>query len=379
MSTTVIVNLRRQLHQIAELSGNEHETSTTVKAFVDQYAPDEIVEHVGGTGLLVVYNGKEKGPTLAFRCELDALPIQEVNEDIVYRSKTAGISHKCGHDGHMAMVAALAEYCHNNRPKRGRVVLLFQPAEETGQGAQWMLEDKKWVNYAPDYIFALHNLPGYPAHQIVLREQVFAAASCGLIATLKGRTSHAAEPENGQSPALAMAQIITAWNDLSNSTFPLSDFGICTVVHARLGEKAFGTSPGSAQVMATFRAYHDADLNRLMQQAQQLAIEVAQQQTLQIQFEKQEAFASTKNDDEAINLVKNAALQLKLNMLQKDTPFRWSEDFGQFTQQYKGAMFGLGVGEHHPDLHNANYDFNDEVLPTGTAIFKTIINNILNH
>ncbi|WP_197678594.1 M20/M25/M40 family metallo-hydrolase [Maribacter dokdonensis] len=163
-----LVLLRKQLHENPELSGKEHETANRIVEFVKSFIPTQIIEGVGGTGVGVVYQFAESGPTVVIRCELDALPIVEENT-FNYRSKNSGVSHKCGHDGHMTIVAGLAPWLKEATFKRGKVVLLFQPAEETGKGAANVIEDSRFKNLTIDYVFALHNLPGSKKHSITVR------------------------------------------------------------------------------------------------------------------------------------------------------------------------------------------------------------------
>ena len=375
----LLLALRHHLHQNPELSGEEAKTAAAIVNFIKTFQPDDIITGLGGDGVLAIFEGAVPGPTVMIRSELDALPIQEVNHDLAYKSKYDGIGHKCGHDGHMVMVAGLASVLNKNRPSKGRVILLFQPAEETGEGAQRILDDPKFEAYQPDFIFALHNLPGYPANKILVKEGVFAAASKGLIVNLDGKTSHAAEPENGISPAKALGTIVNQWSDINNEHLPLKDFGITTVVHAQLGERAFGVSPGRAHVMATLRAYNDEDLQLMNDKAIKVAGDQAKEYDLKINETETEVFSATINDNECVKNIKVAAEQLELECEFMANPFRWSEDFGLFTQKYKGAMFGLGIGENEPDLHNPDYDFPDRVIPVGIKMFYSIINQILNN
>ncbi|MTI39061.1 amidohydrolase [Fulvivirga lutimaris] len=374
-----LVALRHQLHQHPELSGQEAKTAAAIINFLKVYNPDQIVSGLGGDGVLAIYNGSQSGPTVTVRCELDALPIQEINDDLPYKSSINGISHKCGHDGHMAMVAGLADLLNKNKPAKGRVILLFQPAEETGEGAQRILEDPKFDDFRPDYIFALHNLPGYKTNQILIKEDVFAAASKGLIVNLEGKTSHAAEPQNGVSPAKALTGIVNQWTSINSDNLPMKTFGITTVVHAQLGERAFGVSPGKAHVMATLRTYDNEDLQLMTQRALDIAKNEAAELKLAINHSETEVFSATFNETSCVDYIKNAAIYHNFEYVMMDDPFRWSEDFGLFTQKYKGAMFGLGIGENQPDLHNPDYDFPDEVIPTGVKMFYSIINQILNN
>ena len=136
------------------------------------------------------------------RCELDALPIQEANS-LPYQSQHPGVSHKCGHDGHMTIVAALAPWLQQQTFAAGSVILLFQTAEETGKGAKSMLDDVKMEGIQPDYVFALHNIPGLPLHEIAVVAGQFSATVQSVAFQLYGQQSHAAEPENGKNPAWA--------------------------------------------------------------------------------------------------------------------------------------------------------------------------------
>ncbi|UII30887.1 amidohydrolase [Fulvivirga ulvae] len=368
--------LRKELHQEPEVSGEEKKTALKIKHFIEQFGPDEVLTEIGGDGMVFFFDGSEPGPTVMIRAELDGLPIEEIN-DVPHRSKTEGKAHLCGHDGHMTMVAGLAPLLADQRPEKGRIALLFQPAEETGEGAGRMIGDNAFEGLKVDYIFALHNLPGFSKNEIIVKDGVFAAASKGLIIELQGKTSHAAEPHNGISPAIAVAEIIKLIENAPSALSDLKDFTLATVVHARLGDRAFGVTPGKAVVMATIRAYHDEDLARLEDEIEKNTKVIAEKYKLKVQISDTEIFSSTLSDKNCCEYIKNAARQLNLSVTEIEQPFRWSEDFGLFTQKFKGALFGLGSGEDMPDLHNPNYDFPDEILSTGILMFHNIINQLL--
>lgn len=370
-------SFRKELHSNPELSGQEYQTARRVKALISKSNPDKIIEPIGGTGMAFFFEGAQPGPVVAIRADLDALPIPEENE-FEYISTVDNISHKCGHDGHMTMVSGLAELIKQNPVKRGMVILLFQPSEETGEGALRMLNDPKMQSIKPDYMFALHNLPGKPAGQILCREGIFASASIGMIIRLKGKTSHAAEPENGLSPATAMADTVKMLNNLVEETENLKSFSLITVIHARLGEKAFGTTPGYAEVMCTIRSYQNEDLEILKENASKKAREIAQKKSLTIELDWTEEFSSTDNHPDCVKTIRQAAENNNFNYKEMEAPYRWSEDFGYFTQNYDGAMFALGSGEKTPDLHNPDYDFPEELIPYGLNMFYEIIELILN-
>jgi len=370
-----LIQLRHDLHRLAEVSGEENETARYIKEFLASTDPDEIITEIGGHGIAACYESNKTGPSVLLRCELDALPIPEEN-DIEYKSKDPKTGHKCGHDGHMAIICGVAKKLAARGVEAGSVTLLFQPAEETGQGGTRVLNDKKFQQIQPDYVFALHNLPGFEKGTVVLKENTFAAASIGFIASLKGESSHAGHPEQGRSPALAMAQLVQSLSSIPQFDTPLQEAAKVTVIHARLGERAFGTSPGYADVMATLRTYDDGLLKAIRKKAEDLAKNLAKTYHLEVETEWVESFPATNNDREMVSLIEEVATRKNISILQKKIPFSWSEDFGCFTNKFTGAIFGLGSGKEHPVLHAPDYDFPDEIISTGVDMFIGIIDKI---
>ncbi|MBL1213334.1 MAG: amidohydrolase [Ignavibacteriae bacterium] len=372
-----LIELRKTIHANPELAHEEKNTAERLTRFIKKFNPDKIIERIAGNGVAFIYEGNKNGPVILLRAELDALPITEECE-FDYKSVNNGVSHKCGHDGHMTILAGLARKLNENKINKGKVVLLFQPAEEIGEGAEKIINDKKFTEIKPDYAFALHNLPGFKKHEIIIRNNTFAAASVGMKVELKGKTSHAAHPENGISPSDAVADIIKKFNSVINAIKNENfDFGLVTIIHVSIGEKAFGTSPGYAEVYATLRANSDADLEVIKSKCVEIVELIAKEEKLKSEISWTEAFPATVNDPEAVDFIISAANQLKLNIKNIDSPFRWTEDFGHFTKTYTGALFGLGAGKQTPQLHNPDYDFPDELILTGINIFHTIIQNIL--
>lgn len=371
-----IIKLRHELHQFPELSDNEFLTAERIANFLSQYENIELIRGIGGNGIACIIKGKKDGPSVLFRCDLDALPIDEIN-DFEYKSTEKGVAHKCGHDGHMAIISGLADLFSKNPPEKGQVVLFFQPSEENGQGAYRVVNDEEFKKIKVDYAFALHNLPGFPKGNVILRNETFAAASKGMIIKLTGKTSHAGEPENGNSPAVAMADIIKQLNDLPNKKGLFSDFTLLTVIHARLGEVAFGTTPGYAEVMSTLRTYTNEDMQKLTSACETIAKENAQKSNLKIQIEYVEEFPATINNKDMVHCIERASENAGIEYQYLEHPFRWSEDFAHFTQNFQGALFGLGSGKNHPQLHNPDYDFPDEIIENGVSVFYKIYNQII--
>lgn len=364
--------LRHRLHAEAEISGSEKQTAQIIQEFLSNTNPDDIQFNIGGHGILATYQGEANGPHILLRCELDALPIKD-KIDTSYKSRKEGVGHKCGHDGHMSIVCGVAKILGNKRFSSGRVSLLFQPAEETGEGAMAVLENQKFKKLNPDYCFALHNLPGYEKHQVVIREGTFAAASAGLAIHFSGETSHAAHPEEGKSPALAVGQLIQSLSSVPQFYASLDQAVKVTVVNVELGEEAYGTSPAEATVRVTLRTYDDDVLNKLQNRCVQIAEGLASTYSLEIKHDWVEPFAATVNDSKAVKVIRESAEKQNLNVLEKELPFSWSEDFGYFLKEIPGAMFGLGSGKEHPPLHAGSYDFPDEIIASGVKMFMQII------
>lgn len=366
--TSELVALRRALATHPELAGQERRTSLAISGFLARYRPDSLVSRVGGCGLLAIYEGLADGPTVLIRCELDALPIP-----------TAGlgpVSHRCGHDGHMAIVSALAPLLAASRPVRGRVVLVYQPAEETGEGAARVLADPRLLALRPDVAFALHNLPGFTLGEVVVRPGPFASASVGLEVELVGRSAHAGEPRKGLSPALPLAELISTFSSepLAGVDAPGS---LISVVGARLGHRSFGTLPGDATVQFTLRAYGDESLACLETAARARIDALVSGSGLELRFRNVEPFPAVHNDDEHTFHVWAAAQALGLPVRASLRPFAWSEDFGHFGRLCPSVLFGLGAGEATPALHESTYEFPDSLIPIGVGVFATLVDRLL--
>ena len=369
--TPELVALRHALHKAPEISGEEAETARRIAAFVAAFAPDQLITGLGGHGVAAVFDSGMPGPSVLFRCELDGLPIREIST-AGWRSRIEGKGHLCGHDGHMAIIAGLATAMAAGRPVRGRVIALFQPAEETGAGAAAVIADPAFARVRPDYAFALHNLPGLPLGVAGIRPGASNFASEGLSISLEGKTAHASQPEAGLSPAAALCALVGGLPELPARLGLGVDRALVTLVHARMGEAAFGIAPGEAEVWATLRSVDDELQSRLMRAAVDMAAATAGQYGLAVKTSTQDRFAACRNDADATGLVEWAFGSEGVAVAPVAQPFRWSEDFGLFGSVAKSALFVLGAGVDCPRLHNPDYDFPDELIPLGVRLFERI-------
>lgn len=347
-----ITALRAQLHACAEVSGREVVTKRTLMDFLRSHASLELVDL--GVGFYAAHREAESGrPAVALRADYDALATPE-----------GGAAHLCGHDGHAAALCAVALELEGKTIGRS-VFLLFQGAEETGAGAEpcCALFERESVGE----IYGAHNLPGFPLGQVITRAGTFACASRGITLRFTGKPAHAAYPETGISPAPAVGQLLV---DLPLLAAPAQYRGmtLCTVIGVQMGEKAFGAAAESAELWLTLRGEHDDDLSSLRRSVLSRARLLAENAQLDFSFEEQDVFPATENDA----LCASRVLRVCRGSLLHD-PMRWSEDFGHYLRLCRGAFFGIGAGEDHPQIHTEHYEYPDALLgPTARAFWALL-------
>ena len=382
----VLEKLRDKLNKNAELSGQEKETNKIINKFLEKTNPDVHYKNVGGYGIVAIYKGIEEGKNILFRADIDGLNIpleclktndKSLKEEFKSLGSKALVqkpySHRCGHDGHATILCGLAMRYGKKRPEKGNVILLFQPAEETGEGALAVINDPLFKEIKIDMAFALHNLPGYAKHQIILKKGCFASASLGLKLIFDGATSHASQPEKGNNPQRVITTLLDAfqkkYENLKRDKFHTT----LTVTHVAIGEETFGVTPGHAEIWLTLRSQDDSALKQLTDSTIALSEYVAKEFKLKFSHSIHEAFAATMNSGREVDIVEQAAKDLKLSVNNIKEPFPWSEDFGRFGSICPVCLFGLGSGFEHEPLHSPIYDFEDEIIDTGVDIFEKIV------
>ena len=365
----VLEKLRDKLNKNAELSGQEKETNKIINKFLEKTNPDVHYKNVGGYGIVAIYKGAEEGRNILFRADIDGLNIPMIQRSVSESKANGQYSHRCGHDGHATILCGLAMHYGKKRPEKGNVILLFQPAEETGEGALAVINDPLFKEIKIDMAFALHNLPGYAKHQIIIKKGCFASASLGLKLIFDGATSHASQPEKGNNPQRVITTLLDAfqkkYENLKRDKFHTT----LTVTHVAIGEETFGVTPGHAEIWLTLRSQDDSALKQLTDSTIALSEYVAKEFRLKFSHSIHEAFAATMNSSRETELVEQAAKDLKLSVNNIKEPFPWSEDFGRFGSICPVCLFGLGSGFEHEPLHSPIYDFEDEIIDTGVEVF----------
>lgn len=368
--TRELTEFRQHLHRYPELSGEEKETARRVCEMLAPTKPDKVLTGLGGHGVAAIYDSGVPGPTILFRSELDALPIQELGQ-VEHRSTVPGKAHLCGHDGHSTILLGLGRIVSRAKPARGRVILMFQPAEENGAGAAAVVADPRYSEIKPDWAFSLHNLPEVPFGFGKLGAGPANCASRGIRVRLTGSTAHASRPEDGVSPMRALAELMPAVEACRSNTPLGPDYSLVTLTHASMGAESFGVAPGEAKFMATLRTVTDSVMDDLVNRVETLVRETAARHGLSYSWEYDDVFPASVNDDEATAILltglERAGLQHELQTL----PSVGSEDFGWFgISGAKSAMVFLGSGPDWPRVHTPEYDFRDELIPIGVRIFS---------
>lgn len=369
MNYTII---RHQLHQLAEPSGEEFQTKNFILDTLKDFQPTHIHTFTNSNNLIAEYDFGHGGPTLLFRGDFDAVRVDETL-DIPYISHNKGVAHKCGHDGHTTILLGLAEQLHEHPLAKGKVLLFFQAAEETGEGAELLLQTHFLDNYDIDQVYALHNIPGEPKGSIICREGSFTCSviSCDIV--LNGRTSHAAEPLKAVNPygvAVAITNEVLSYNQYD---IEKRDYCLVTLIEMKVGERAYGVTAGNGVLRFTLRAKEDEVLQKTKTEVENIVNkEVAHIDGLNSAITWREYFAASHNQTKAVEVIREAANNIGLSYREKPMPFSWGEDFGLLTQHYGGALFGLGSGENQPSLHHPDFDFPDDIIPFGVKMFYTI-------
>jgi len=365
-----IKRVRHYIHQHPELSGEESGTSSYIIDFISQnFSGYKVIQGIGGYGFIATKKYGE-GAHIAFRAELDALPVEEEGY-VEYRSEFANKSHACGHDGHMVTLLATMQKLEEKKTRFGTASFLFQPAEETGEGAAAMLKDDALSDFDPDALIALHNIPGKPLGTVLSRSGTFACGSVGVRLKVVGKTAHAAHPEDAVNPLLLSKSFLDNAMNLVEKT---KGFALATPIALRSGQKSFGTSPHKSTLLITMRAARSNDLKWLMDELKGLADEINRLDGAKAVLGFEEFFPVTSNEhfyDELVAVCE----KMKRPFEELDSPFRWSEDFSQYKSKFKTHIFGIGSGENMEPLHASTYDFPDELLESGAEVFAEFYNN----
>ncbi len=350
-----ITELRHSLHRHAELSCSETETKELLIRFLMEHTTLEIVDR--GAWFYAVHREPSEH-TIAFRADFDALPVPD-----------GTAKHLCGHDGHSAALCGLAMELEGERVGK-TVVLVFQHAEEIGVGAKECVSVIRECGV--NEIYGMHNIPGYPKGELLIRRGTMACASKGMILSLTGTPAHAAYPEDGKNPSFAVGKLLEEIRSLSNPVL-YQQLVLCTVVGIKVGEKSFGVSASEGELYLTIRGALEEELEKLQSGIEKKAKELSAAEGLRLRISYMDEFPATVNHDGAVDLVLRAAEKAERPHHILEEPMRWSEDFGYYLKETNGAFFGIGAGESCPALHTADYEYPDDLLTDAVSVWESLI------
>ena len=358
---------RRHLHANPELLYDVENTAAFVAAKLAEFGVDEIVTGIGRTGVVGVIKGRGTSTrAIGLRADMDALPLDEVSGK-PWSSRVPGLMHACGHDGHTAMLLGAARHLTETRNFNGRVVVIFQPAEEGGAGALAMVQDGLMERFAIEEVYGMHNMPGQPVGTFSIRKGGIMAAPDKFFITVKGRGGHAAEPHKAIDPIAIGAQIVTNLQLIaSRNANPLRSV-VVSVTRFNAGT-THNIIPEEASLAGTVRSLDEAVRDLAEARIRDIARGIASANGAEADVVYERACPVTVNHAAETEHAARAAIDI-VGTDRVDTDVDASmagEDFAFMLKARPGAYIMVGHGD-TPGLHNPAYDFNDEILPYGIS------------
>jgi len=371
------IRWRRDFHACPELGYQEQETSRRIAELLTSFG---LQVHTGlaGTGVVATLeNGPS--PVIGLRADMDALPITELG-DVSYKSRNPGVMHACGHDGHSAMLLAAAAHLAQTRRFSGTVHFVFQPAEENLGGARKMVEEGLFDLFPMDGIYALHNWPGIALGQVAINSGAMMASLDAFEITLTGKSCHAAMPERGADPIVAAAQLIMALQTIPSRRLSPQESTVVSITQIAGGE-AINVLPDKVVLRGTFRCLNNQVRERVRGLIESYVAAQPQVSDVEGEISWYPGYPVTTNDPAQAQKVRDVATALlgESAVSWNGNPSMASEDFACMLEACPGAYFWIGTdGETaSKPLHNAGYDFNDELIPHGVALWTALVEKLL--
>lgn len=372
---------RRDLHAHPELGFEEVYTSGRVKQSLQVCGVDEIHTGLGKTGVVATIRGKrhDSGRMIGLRADMDALAMTEHNT-FDWKSSKSGLMHGCGHDGHTTMLVGAARYLAQSRNFNGTAVLIFQPAEEGRGGAKAMIDDGLFDRYPVDAVYGMHNWPALPPGTIGLNPGPMMAAADRIEIEITGKGGHGAHAYQTVDPVVVAGHIITAVQSIVSRNVKAVDTAVISLCALQAGDlNAQSVIPGSATLVGTVRTFSSAVQDLIERRLTELCSAIAQGFGAQALVRYQRMYPATINTEAEALFAGNVAETLvgAERVVRQLEPSMGAEDFSFMLKVKPGAYLRLGQGIEHGVgscyLHNSQYDFNDAVLPLGSALHASLI------
>ena len=363
--------LRRDFHAHPELGFQEVRTSGIVADLLEEWGI-ETHRGIGGTGIVGIIEGKGgPGRSVGLRADMDALPIEE-RTNLPWRSTNPGVMHACGHDGHTTMLLGAARWLAETRDFAGRVVLVFQPAEEGLGGARAMIEAGLFERFPVEEIYALHNSP-YTAEGVVnVKPGVAMAGADFFDIHVRGRGSHAASPQHSADPVVAAAQMVGALQTVMSRNAAPTESAVLSVTQFHAGD-AYNVIPAEAVLSGTMRYFADEWRDRMRARMEAIVQGVAAAHEVEAEISIRHVFTPLENDPvlslAAAETAKGVVGDARVEVIERQAT--GSEDFADMLRAAPGAYFTLGHKGDVP-LHNPGFDIDDDILPVGASLLARV-------
>ncbi|OSQ51313.1 amidohydrolase [Marivita cryptomonadis] len=374
MDIADLKRIRQAFHQHPELGFQEVKTKARVAELLRGYGL-EVQTGVGVVGILRAGTGNR---AIGLRADMDALPILETSTH-GYASQTPGVMHACGHDGHMTMLLGAAQALAADPGFSGTVVLIFQPNEEHGLGAQAMLEEGLLDRFPIEEVYAIHNLPGAPFGQVSTRPGLICSSESLFEITITGQGGHASMPQAGRDAITIGAEIVQALQTIVARKLAPGAGAVVSVTEF-LTDGQRNVLPGHATLKGDARARSPEDRDQIEALMRQIAAGIAAAHGVEVAVDFRTEFIETINAPGPTEAVVRAGQAVGLETIPDRTPMSFSEDFAHFTAAVPGCFLLVGNGEdgpHAQPLHSSDYDFNDELLPIGASMWAALVRDRL--
>jgi amidohydrolase len=366
-----LTGIRHDIHAHPELGLEEVRTADLVAKKLEEWGI-EVHRGVGVTGVVGVLRNGNGQASVGLRADMDALPILEAT-DLPYTSKNPGRMHACGHDGHTTMLLGAAKYLAETRNFNGTVNFIFQPAEEGVGGALAMLKDGLFERFPCNAVFGMHNRPGLPVGKFITGHSTRSAGGAFFDITITGKGAHGAHPHLSIDPVMVACHLGTALQSIVSRNVAARDTAVLSITRIQSGD-AYNVVPQTAVMAGTVRTMNRDTMKLIETNMERLTTAVAAGFGAEAKLDFRVIFASMVNDEAAVSMYGDAAAELvgEANLDRNSPSGMGSEDFSFMMEQVPGAHINLGNGD-CAALHNHKYDFNDEAIPYGVALYGTIV------
>jgi hippurate hydrolase len=377
-STEEMIQLRQSIHAHPELGYQEFMTSDLVAERLAEWGY-EVQRGLAGTGLVGTLKAGDGTRSIGLRADMDALPVNE-QTGLPYASVHPGKMHACGHDGHTAMLLAAAKQLAKTRAFNGTLNLIFQPAEEGLAGARRMLDDGVLTQFPCDAVFAMHNMPGFPAGKLGFRAGPFMASADQVTVRVIGYGGHGAMPHKTVDPIVVCAAIVFALQTIVSRNVAPLDMAVITIGAIHAGE-ASNVIPDEANMNISVRALRPEVRDALEQRIRDVVQAQAAVYGARAEVTYEASYPVLVNDAAMTDFASGVARDWVGDdgMIADLQPLTGSEDFAWFLQKCPGCylIIGNGDGEGSCMVHNPGYDFNDDILMTGAGYWVRLVERFL--